>query len=153
MKMQRQSGAALFVSLIVLALLMILGTASISSGVIGLRIASNTNQIIDAAQSSDSGISATMSLVGTANDPFTGTSNSNPFSALSSTENPLQNISNVNVSSALLLQEGACTRAESASSSSKVACEYYELNSRYAPPNLGVASSTTLGVRREIIAN
>lgn len=148
-----QRGASLFVSLIILALLTMLGTTTLSSSMSELKIARNSQQTIDALQKTDAGIDATMSLINTANHPFNGVDNANPFANVASADNPLSNISDVTV--AITLQQAAapCPRIENASSANQISCEYYEIGSQYAPVGTGVTTALREGVRRQVIAN
>lgn len=152
--LQHQRGATLFVSLIVLVLLTILGVTTLNSSIMGLRVAGNTQARMDALQKADAGISATMSLSNSPTDnPFNGTSSANPFAGISTALNPLKDIDNVTVSSQLIHAETACARSERGSSSSTLACEYYEVTSSYDVPTTGVAAEVRQGVQRQIIAN
>lgn len=151
----RQNGAVLFICLIILALLMILGTASIATGVVGLRMASNTSQSVDALQKADAGVNAVMSLVGSgANDPFqSGESQADPFLNFTSSNHPLANINDLTVSTTLVASDQDCDRVESGSSSKLVKCEYFTVTSSYSPVDMGATVIATQGIRREIIAN
>ncbi len=153
--MQKQNGSALFVSLIMLALLMILGASTLTTSMVDLKIASNTRQSMDSLQKADAGISGTVSLIGTADDPFDGTSNPNPFAGLANAVDPLQPIENeVAVFTTLVSPEGPCARSTRGNSSGKVSCEYYQINSTHtALNNAGVSATILQGIRREIIAN
>lgn len=149
----KQNGAVLFICLVILALLMILGTASITTGVIGLRVASNTSQSVEAVQKADAGVSAVMSLIDTADNPFKGASVADPFANFTSANHPLANVSDVSVATTLQVQDGTCSRSETASSDSKISCEYYTIDSVYSSVDMGATVIATQGVRREIIGN
>lgn len=147
-----QRGSTLFVTLIMLALLMILSTSTINGSMVELRAASNTAQVFAGFQRAEAGVSATMGLVNTANNPFNSTSVGDPFASMSPSAHPLVNVNNVAVSVALEQPAGTCSRAEQASSASQIACEYYEVDSAHS---VTASATTTLrqGVSREVIAN
>lgn len=147
----RQDGAVLFICLIILALLMILGTASIATGVVGLRMASNTSQSIDALQKADAGVNAVMSLVGGDNDPFeSGASKADPFLNFTSSNHPLANINDLTVSTTLVAYDEDCDRIESGFTNDTIKCEYFTVTSSYSPVDMGATVIATQGIRREI---
>lgn len=148
----RQQGSSLFVALVMLALLMILGTSTINDSMLELRAAGNTKVIVDGFQRADAGISATMDLADTANNPFNSTSMGDPFANITAANKPLNNVPNVAVSVALNQTAGTCARAEAASSASQISCEYYEVTSQHSA---AAGGNTTLrqGVSRQVIAN
>ena len=153
--LKKQNGSALFVSLIMLSLLMILGTSTLTTSMVDLKIAGNTRLSMDSLQKADAGISGTVSLIGTADDPFNGNDNPNPFATLANAVDPLQPIENeVAVFTTLVAPEGACGRSTRGSSSGTISCEYYQINSTHvALNNVGVSKTVIQGVRREIIGN
>lgn len=148
----QQRGSSLFVALIMLALLMILGTSTINDSMLELRAAGNTKVIVDGFQRADAGISATMDLSDTANNPFNSTSVGDPFANIAAADKPLANVPNVSVAVALNQTAGTCARAEAASSASQVACEYYEVTSQHSAAAGGNATLRQ-GVSRQVIAN
>ncbi len=149
----QQRGAVLFVSLIILALITMLGTQTLSTGMNELKLANNTDIMMESVQNADAGVGATMSLINTANDPFNGTDNNDPFANFSNADHPLKNLSNVAVATSLTRSAGVCSRKVNASSSNTVACEYYEVLSRDIQANTGVTTTVRQGVSREVIAN
>lgn len=148
----RQQGSSLFVALVMLALLMILGTSTINDSMLELRAAGNTKVIVDGFQRADAGISATMDLADTANNPFDSTSVGNPFANIATADNPLINVPYVSVAVALNQTARICARSQAAFSSSQVACEYYEVTSQHSS---AAGGNTTLrqGVSRQVISN
>jgi Tfp pilus assembly protein PilX len=148
-----QAGSALFVSLIILALLAILGTSTMTGSITGLRIANNTSQVVESFQNAEAGVNATMSLVGTTNDPFNGSDSSDPFSNISVSESPLYGIGDVSVSTALVEEAGTCARSQQGWSNNQINCEYYRVDSVHSASGTGVATSVHQGVRRQVIAN
>lgn len=148
-----QRGSTLFVTLVVLALLMILGTSTITSSIVDVRIAGNTKETFASFQKADAGINAVVSLIGTANDPFDGTSHANPFVDFDADESPIKDITGLTVSTTLTQSAGACGRSEVATSASKVACEYYEIDSAHASATSGANNAVVQGMRRQVIAN
>lgn len=148
----QQRGSSLFVALIMLALLMILGSSTINDSMLELRAAGNTKVIVDGFQRADAGISATMDLADTANNPFDSTSVGNPFANIPTEDNPLINVPNVSVAVALNKTASTCARAEAGFSSSQIACEYYEVTSQHSAAAGGDATLRQ-GVSRQVIAN
>lgn len=154
--MKKQNGAALLVSLIMLALLMFFGTSTLETNMIDLKIAGNTEYAMDSLQKADAGIHGTISLIGTANDPFVNSNDTaNPFSGIADANDPLQIIENeVSVFTALIVSRQTCGYVRQASSNNTLECEFYEINSTHtAPNNAGVSRTVVQGIRREIIAN
>lgn len=147
-----QRGVSLFVSLVMLALLTLLGTATLNGSIAELRISGNSQQIVDSVQKADAGIDAVMSLVDTAFHPFNGTNNTTPFAGIPSADLPLKNIADVAPTIALSQSSAPCPRVVNASSVSQVSCEYYEVTSNYAPTSAGVSANLREGVRRQVIA-
>jgi len=147
-----QSGSSLFISLVILGLLSIIGATSLNSSMVELRAAGNVNKSMASFQKSDAGINAAMSLVGEAQDPFGGNDVADPFASFSEDDHPLRYVSDVAVSTTIEQAVSACTRNQSASSASKVACEYYEIESTHSTVNSGVSATTRQGIRRQIIA-
>ncbi len=150
---RNQRGSTLFVTLVVLALLMILGTSTITSSIVDVRIAGNTKETFESFQKADAGVNAVVSLVGTANDPFDGASHADPFADFAADESPIKNIADLTVSTTLTQSVGACGRSEVATSASKVACEFYEINSNHASTTSGANNAVVQGMRRQVIAN
>lgn len=147
-----QSGSTLFITLVMLALLMLTGSSTMIASVTDLRVAGNTRDSIDAFQKAEAGINAVNSLIGTGNDPFNGVSNANPFSVFTGSANPLYNVSNVAVTTTLDNRGAlACVRSESASSSNKILCEYYLARSVHAASS-GSQATIAQGTQRQIIA-
>lgn len=147
-----QRGSSLFISLVILGLLSIIGATSLNSSMVELRAAGNVNKSMASFQKSDAGINATMSLVGSARDPFAGNDVADPFAIFTADEHPLLYVSDVSVSTTIEQAVSACTRSQNGSSASKVACEYYEITSTHSTANSGVAATTRQGIRRQIIA-
>ena len=146
-----QSGAVLFVSLIILALITILGVNTLSGGMTELKIAKNNDQIHESVQNADAGVGGAMSLVNTANDPFNGLSHVDAFEGVPPEDHPLKNLASVSVSSDFIRRAGVCSRSQSGFSNGKVECEYYEVVSQDAQANVGVVTTVRQGVRREVI--
>jgi len=154
--MKKQSGAALLVSLIMLALLMVFGTSMLTSSMIDLKISGNTEVSMDSLQKADAGINGTISLIGTANDPFLNSNdNPDPYLGIADANNPLNVIKNeVAVFTTLMAPAQTCGHVRNASSSSTLECEFYEINSTHtAPNNVGVSKTVRQGIRKEVIAN
>jgi len=147
-----QQGSSLFISLVILGLLSIIGATSLNSSMVELRAAGNVNKSMASFQKSDAGINATMSLVGSAQDPFGGNDVADPFAGFAADEHPLLYVSDVTVFTMIEQAESACTRNRNGSSASKIACEYYEVTSTHSTANSGVAATTRQGIRRQIIA-
>ncbi len=149
---KHQGGSSLFISLVILGLLSIIGATSLNSSMVELRAAGNVNKSMASFQKSDAGINAVMSLVGSAEDPFSGNDVADPFAGFAANEHPLLHVSDVAVSTTIEQAESACTRNRNGSSASKVACEYYEVTSTHSTANSGVSATTRQGIRRQIIA-
>lgn len=148
---QSQQGTVLFVSLIILALITMLGVSTLSGGMTELKIAKNNDQMVESVQNADAGVGATMSLINTVEDPFDGTDHANPFVNFSATDHPLKHLANVNVSTTFTRAAGVCSRSEDGNSDGKVQCEYYEVVSQDAQANLGITTTVIQGVSREVI--
>ncbi len=147
-----QRGSSLFISLVILGLLSIIGATSLNSSMVELRAAGNVNKSMASFQKSDAGIHAAMSLVGEAQDPFSGNDVADPFAGFTADDHPLKYVSDVSVSTTIEQAVSACTRNKNGSSASKVACEYYEITSTDSTVNSGVSATTRQGIRRQIIA-
>lgn len=152
--MQKENGAVLLVSLIMLAILMVFGTSTLKTSMVDLKVAGNTQQSMDSLQKADAGVNATISLIGQAgNDPFeNGNDNPNPFSGLDDAVDPLQVIENeVAVFTTLVTPKTECPRTFNASGSSVINCEFYQINSTHtAPNNVGISKTVIQGIRRKI---
>lgn len=146
-----QKGAVLFVSLIILALITILGVSTLSGGMTELKIAKNNDQMLESVQNADAGVGGAMSLVNTANDPFDGVGHDDVFAGIADEDHPLKNVSTVAVSSDFVRRAGVCSRSQSGFSNGKVECEYYEVVSQDTQASVGVATTVRQGVRREVI--
>ena len=148
---QYQQGTVLFVSLIILALITILGVSTLSGGMTELKIAKNNDQMVESVQNADAGVGAAMSLVNTGVDPFNGASVANPFQSFSAADHPLKNLPNVDVSTNYTRAAGVCSRSEDGHSDGKIQCEYYEVVSQDAQANIGITTTVRQGVSREVI--
>ena len=146
-----QQGAVLFVSLIILALITMLGVSTLSGGMTELKIAKNNDQMHESVQNADAGVGGTMSLINTADDPFDGVSHADTFAGIAAEDHPLKNLATVAVSSVFVRRAGVCSRSQSGFSNGKVECEYYEVVSQDAQANVGVVTTVRQGVRREVI--
>lgn len=146
-----QRGVSLFISLIMLALLTLLGTATLNGSMSELRIAGNSQQVVDAVQKADAGLEAVMSLVNTTYHPFNGVNNATPFASIPSADLPLKDVPDVAPTIALSQASVTCPRVVNASSVSQVSCEYYEITSAYAPISSGISANLREGVRRQVI--
>ena len=149
----RERGAALFVSLIMLALLMVIGATSIDSGVVDARIISNGKLVIDSFQKADAGIGGTISLIGTPSDPFDGEDHTDVLGSADPTMGPVLSISGLSVNTTLTRKAGSCGHSERASSNRQIGCEFYEITSQHSDASLGVSSTIVQGMRREVIVN
>jgi len=161
---RRQHGSALFVSLLMLALLTILGTATVSGRMVELRIAGNTQRMMESFQQADSGLIAAVSLVDDADSPLKGRDDDTPFDSFAvdsdgdgapdsySAAYPLTNIPDVVVASRLIRGDSACNRDANASSSNTIQCEFYDIRSTHTAPLTGATTTVHMGIRRQIIA-
>lgn len=150
----KQRGATLFISLVLLAVLTMLGTATVKSGLVETKVASNTNQMVDGFHKAESGANAALSLArSSSTNPFNGPVNNAPFAGLSASSNPLANISNVNVAITRTNSMRDCSRRQAPSSNMLIKCEFYEINSTHAQANNGNRVVIREGVSRDVIAN
>lgn len=147
----QQRGSTLFVTMIMLALLMLISTSSINGSMVELHAAGNISQMISAFQSAESGISATMDLAATSNNPFNGIGG-DPFAGFTTATHPLKNVPNVQVDVNLNFAAGTCARSEQASSASQIACEYYQVDSVHESA-VNAVTQLSQGVSREVVAN
>ncbi len=100
---------------------------------------------------------ATVALAGTANDPFGGISNLNPFAAFDPAVNhPLRDIADgatsVDVDVFLTTADTTCPRRTLAYSSGLVSCDYYRVASEHSAARRA-RSKVNLGVVKTIIGN
>lgn len=155
MKIKNQRGSALFVALIVITLLLLLGASTLSGSMVELKLSGVTKRNMDGFQKSEAGVNAVMSLVDQPTDPFTGVDNSDPFQSFSPTTHPLRDITGGTISVETKVIQGisACSRKINASSNSKVACEYYDVQSTHQEANTSINTTVIQGVRKEVISN
>lgn len=151
MQRHHQRGSTLFVTMIMLALLMLISTSSINGSMIELHAAGNISQMIAAFQGAEAGISATMDLATTTNNPFNGIGG-DPFAGFTAATHPLKNVPHVEVDVSLNFAAGTCARSEQASSASQIACEYYQVDSVHETA-VHAATQLSQGVSREVVAN
>ena len=149
---KEQRGAVLFVSLIILAVITILGVSTLSEGMNDIKIAKNNDQMIESVQNADAGVSGVMSLIDTTKDPFINSaSTADPFIDFTASDHPLKHVPSVTASSNFIRVEGTCGRNNAGFSTHIVECEYYEVVSQNAQPGLGITTTVRQGVQREII--
>lgn len=155
MKITRQRGSALFIALIVITLLLLLGASTLSGSMVELRLSGVTKRNMDGFQKSEAGVNAVMSLANTSNEPFKGVDNTDPFNNFDATNHPLRDIQGgtVGVQANLVQDISACSRKINASSTNKVSCEYYEIESTHSENNTGINTTVIQGVRKEVISN
>lgn len=155
MKIRNQRGSALFVALIVITLLLLLGASTLSGSMVELKLSGVTKRNMDGFQKSEAGVNAVMSLVDQPEDPFTGVSNSDPFQSFLADAHPLREVTGgtMDVDTTLIQGISACSRKINASSNSKIACEYYDVQSTHREANTSINTTVIQGVRKEIISN
>ena len=148
-----QRGAVLFVSLIILAVITILGVSTLSEGMNDIKIAKNNDQMIESVQNADAGVSGVMSLINTTKDPFDSTSHADPFAGIAVADHPLKNLPHVTTASNFIRNAGSCNRSERAFGTATMHCEYYEVVSEDAQAGIGITTTIRQGVLREIIGH
>ncbi len=164
----RTDGFALIASLIILAMLALLGAASMTATNTEIQISASMEDVERSFQAAEAGISAAAMVVfsDTSQLAFVGDSKQIDFSSLS--PDPLAHLHNDTPTSAhndlprvaAILSgdpEGKCDRSEWASSDDLIACGAFDVVSNHASGTAGAArgnATTTLrlGISRQIIA-
>lgn len=164
----RPRGFALIANLIIMAMLALLGVASMTATVVEVQISANLEDGARSFQAAEAGVSAAEMLIlsDTAQLAFSGTEKQIDFSSVS--PNPLANLIDNNPTSALNDvpvvtavvsgdPEGKCARSEWASSDDLIGCGAFDIVSTHGPLSSdsargGAHTTVRLGVAREVIA-
>lgn len=141
----------LLVAMFILTLLLMIGASALSGSMVELRVSGIAKRSMDGFQKAEAGISGTLALVNTENDPFNGASKPAVFADVT-VGNPVADVSDITVSSAITQTGVSCIRNPNGFSANKVACDYYEITSLHKEPNTGIATQVVQGVRKEVIA-
>jgi hypothetical protein len=154
-----QCGVALVLSLIVLAVLSVLGISAMRMSVGELQIAGDTENTNRSFQAAEAGITAGLDLI--VNDPsnlsFTQGSNLIDFSAVS--PNPVAHLGDDAPAVTIRISgdpDGTCARSEDASSADLVGCGAFELSSTHAADSAtllkdGATTVLRKGVTQQVI--
>ena len=97
---RQQQGVALVVALLFLLVVTVISVIAASNSALGLKMSANMQDASESFQSAEAGIIATLSLAGTANDPFDGDGSQDIFRATDGSkywvcddaDNPLGNL-------------------------------------------------------------
>jgi len=148
---------ALVVSLLFLLVVTIISISAVSNSSQGLKMASNMQDSYNSFQSAEAGVFAALSMVDSANDPFTMQTAVNPFAALSSSDNPLRNLrdgaDSVSTQIYLIGFGRPCPRTSGEAGGSSVGmfyCDYYRIQSEHDVANRA-RTKVELGVVKTVI--
>jgi len=160
----RQQGVALVVALLFLLVVTIISVIAASNSAIGLKMSANLQDSYASFQSAEAGIIATLSLAGTASDPFDGDDSQDIFNNTSDpkywgcndTSNPLHSLNDgacaVETDVYLTTAATACPRNQVASSVGLFDCDYYRITAEHEVPK-EARTKVELGVVKTIIGS
>ncbi|MEM8561150.1 MAG: PilX N-terminal domain-containing pilus assembly protein [Pseudomonadota bacterium] len=151
-----QQGVALAVALLFLLVVTVISVIAAGNSSLGLKMSDNLADSYSSFQSAEAGVTAVLSLVDTANDPFTGLDTADPFSAFDPNDHPLSNLRDgaASVDAEVILSTAATTcpleEAATASSAPLFDCEFYRINSEHEVPR-EARTQVELGVVKKIV--
>jgi type IV pilus assembly protein PilX len=170
---RRCDGSALIIALLILIVMTILGISTVTTSTQEMIMAGNTQDSSSSFQASESGITGTMSLVATSNDPFDGKDHTDDkddskFNAFYDTTSPFNKKSThplydvektgdniaVNITIHVPIDgvtEVTCPRKARGSSVDIVTCENYVLDSTHTSSSTGAHTKIAEGTSREIL--
>lgn len=145
---RRERGVVMVVSLLLLAILSLIGVSAMSTSIFELRIAGNVQSLYDSFQSADAGVAATMAGSGS----FDGGDQTDLFygGTAGSIEDYI--VAEVNVERILPGVELSCPRGPGSSSITLIGCEYYLVDSEHENAATGARTKVFQGAVREILA-
>ncbi|MFT5709765.1 MAG: type IV pilus assembly protein PilX [Halioglobus sp.] len=154
---QPQKGIALVVSLLFLLVVTIISISAATNSSQGLKMASNMQDSYNSFQSAEAGIFAALSMVASANDPFTRKVEIDPFATLTSSENPLRDlrdgVNSVTTQIFLTAAGRPCPRPPGETGGSSIGtfdCDYYRIESEHDVANRA-RTKVELGVVKTVI--
>lgn len=135
---QLQKGVALVVSLLFLLVVTIISVTAATNSSQSLKMASNMQDSYNSFQSAEAGIFAALSLVASANDPFTRKPVIDPFVPFTSSDSPLRNLRDGagSVATRIFLTAAGrpCPRPPGETGGSSIGtfdCDYYRIESEH----------------------
>ena len=160
---RQQQGVALVVALLFLLVVTVISVIAASNSALGLKMSANMQDASESFQSAEAGIIATLSLAGTANDPFDGDGSQDIFRATDGSnywvcddaDNPLGNLNDagackVETDVFLTTEATACPRNLVASSVGLFDCDFYRVAAEHEAPRQA-RTKVELGVVKTII--
>ena len=166
---KKQQGVALIVGLLMLTILTIIGLSTMETSQFELKMAGNTQDFYNSFQKADAGVFAIMSFsrvsdLKTANKPFDGVDNGTPFIGLNNASKPKHPLWEVNDKSVDSNGDGdvevdvvlkatglPCPRAEVATSTDLIECEFYQVESEHTDTQTSARTHLFQGVSKELI--
>lgn len=159
----RQQGVALVVALLFLLVVTVISVIAASNSALGLKMSANLQDAYSSFQSAEAGVMATLSLAGTAHDPFDGDSSENIFDnstdpkywACDDADNPLIKLNGdgaceVEADVTLKTAATACPRNAAGSSVGLFDCDFYRVTSEHEAPG-EARTRLEIGVVKTII--
>ncbi len=151
----REAGVVLIISLIILAVLSILGISTMRMSISELQVAGDTEDANRAFQSAQAGLDAALGILQNESNIlfFTGSRYTINFSIRS--PNPLEGMSTDTPTVEVLVsgdRDGVCARTASASSADILGCGAFEIVSTLTPDDPGSAKGGAETILREGVA-